>query len=333
MRVAVVQAGSVSSPESSGSATSADSPLSLMTSFDTPATLEKTRSRTAEAAAAGAELVVFPEAFIAGYPKGADFGVRVGSRSAAGRKQFATYFAGAITADGPESAILGGIAGEHRVHLVIGVVEREQSTLYCSAFIYGPDGTLLGRHRKLVPTAMERVVWGCGDGSTIPVIDTPIGRIGSVICWENYMPLLRTAMYSRGIEFYCAITVDDRDSWIPTVRHIAMEGRCFVLSACQFVSPCRFIDGAAARQDLPEPRQPVIRGGSCIIGPLGEVLAGPLYGEESILYADLQRSDLIEARFDLDVVGHYARPDVFQLLVDERPKPSISTVPDTPIPE
>lgn len=328
MRVAVVQAGSVPAPDSSSSVTSGDHPFSQTTSFDTPATLDKTRSRTAEAAAAGAELVVFPEAFIGGYPKGADFGVRVGSRSAAGRKQFAAYFAGAITADGPESAVLGGIAREHRVHLVIGVVEREHSTLYCSAFFYGPDGTLLGKHRKLVPTAMERVVWGCGDGSNIPVIDTPLGRIGSVICWENYMPLLRTAMYSRGIEFYCAISVDDRESWIPTVRHIAMEGRCFVLSACQF------IDGSfATRQDVSAPSPPVIRGGSCIIGPLGKVLAGPVYGEETILYADLQRSDLIEARFDLDVVGHYARPDVFQLLVDERPKPSISTVPDIPIPE
>ena len=120
-------------------------------------------------------------------------------------------------------------------HLVVGVVERAGGTLYCTALFFGPDGALLGKHRKLMPTAMERLVWGYGDGSTLPVIDTPLGRIGAVICWENYMPLLRTAMYAKGVELYCAPTVDDRETWLPTMRHIALEGRCFVLSACQFL--------------------------------------------------------------------------------------------------
>jgi len=119
---------------------------------------------------------------------------------------------------------------------VVGAIERDGGTLYCTALFFGPDGRLLGKHRKLMPTALERLVWGCGDGSTLTVVDTPRGKIGAVICWENYMPLLRTAMYAKGVELYCAPTVDDRDSWLPTMRHVALEGRCFVLSACQYLT-------------------------------------------------------------------------------------------------
>jgi nitrilase len=175
----------------------------------------------------------------------------------------------------------------------------------------------LTKHRKLMPTAMERVIWGSGDGSTLPVVATKLGRLGAVICWENYMPLLRTAMYAKGIELYCAITVDDRETWIPTIRHIALEGRCFVLSACQFLRPTdvptRNATGISA-----ESQDVLIRGGSCIVGPLGQVLAGPKYGEECVLVADVDRGDLARSKFDFDVVGHYARADVFRLEVNER---------------
>ena len=157
--------------------------------------------------------------------------------------------------------------------------------------IFGPDGTMLGKHRKLMPTAMERVIWGSGDGSTMPVVTTDLGKIGSVICWENYMPLLRTAMYAKGIELYCAITVDDRDTWVPTVTHIALEGRCFVLSACQFLRRSD-LPADYPMDRIPAAQQALIRGGSCIIGPLGQVLAGPKYGEECILTADLDLADL-----------------------------------------
>ena len=165
---------------------------------------------------------------------------------------------------------------------------------------------------------MERVIWGSGDGSTLPVVATPLGRIGSVICWENYMPLLRTAMYAKGVELYCAITVDDRETWLPTVTHIALEGRCFVLSACQFLRRTDLPPGYPTGR-LPARQDVLIRGGSCIVGPLGQLLAGPKYGEECILTADLDRADLARAKFDFDVVGHYARPDVFRLEVNERP--------------
>src|SRR4029079_13630884 len=161
------------------------------------------------------------------------------------------------------------------------VIEKDGGTLYCTALIFGPDGQLLGKHRKLMPTAMERVIWGNGDGSTLPVVTTNLGKIGSVICWENYMPLLRTAMYAKGIEFYCAITVDDRETWLSSVRHIALEGRCFVLSACQFLQRSDLPAGYPTDR-CPDSQDELIRGGSCLISPLGRILAGPVYDEEAI---------------------------------------------------
>jgi nitrilase len=291
--------------------------------FDTQRSLQKLADFTADAAKLGAGLVVFPEAFIAGYPKGHDFGVSVGIRSTAGRDDFRRLFECAIDVPGAATKFIGSVAKDHGVHLVVGVVERDGGTLYCTALIFAPDGNLLGKHRKLMPMAMERVIWGTGDGSTLPVIATSIGKIGSVICWENYMPLLRTAMYAKGIEMYCAITVDDRDTWLPTVTHIALEGRCFVLSACQVLR--RSDLPADYPQDrFPASQQVLIRGGSCIIGPLGQILAGPKYGEECILTAELDMADLPRAKFDFDVVGHYARPDVFRLEVNEQPMKSVS---------
>lgn len=290
--------------------------------FDTPRSLQKLAEHSAAAARQGARLVVFPEAFIGGYPKGHDLGVSVGIRSPEGREEFRRLFENAIDVPGPATEFIGSVAKDHAIHLVVGVIERAGGTLYCTALIFGPDGLLLGRHRKLMPTAMERVIWGSGDGSTIPVVTTILGKIGSVICWENYMPLLRMAMYAKGIELYCAITVDDRETWIPTVRHIALEGRCFVLSACQFVQRADLpLDYPTGR--FPASQDPLIRGGSCIVGPLGQILAGPTYGEECVLVADLDRAELARAKFDFDVVGHYSRPDVFRLDVNERPMKSV----------
>jgi nitrilase len=267
--------------------------------FDSAATLEKAERLIAEAAAGGARLAVFPEAFIGGYPKGADFGVRVGSRTDEGRKLFRRYFEDAIDVPGPATARLGEASRTHSLWLAVGVIERDGGTLYCTVLFFSPDGALAGKHRKLMPTAMERLIWGFGDGSTLPVIETGFGRVGAVICWENYMPLLRAAMYGKGIQLYCAPTVDDREVWPLTMRHIALEGRCFVLSACQF-SPTEKIGG-----------------GSLIVGPLGKVLAGPNREGECILTALIDVGEIAEGKFDLDVAGHYARPDVFRLLVNE----------------
>jgi nitrilase len=291
--------------------------------FDTPKTVDKLAELTREAAAKGANLVVFPEAFVGGYPKGLDFGARLGSRTPEGREDFRRYHDSAIDLPGSEAARIGDIARDNGVHLVVGVIEREGGTLYCSTLTYAPSGKLLYKHRKLMPTALERLVWGFGDGSTIGVVDTAIGRIGSVICWENYMPLLRAAMYAQGVELYCAPTVDDRDAWLPTMRTIALEGRCFVISACQYLTRADGpADYAPVQGDRPD--TVLIRGGSCIVDPLGNVLAEPDFTGETIQIAEIDRRMIVRGKYDLDVVGHYARPDVFQLSVDTRPKAAVS---------
>ena len=294
--------------------------------FDRERTLEKAAALCAEAASKGARLVVFPEAFISAYPRGLDFGAVVGNRTDEGRRDFQRYWESSVDVPGPAVDTLGSFASANNVYLVMGVVEREGGTLYCTVLFFAPDGTYLGKHRKLMPTASERLVWGFGDGSTMPVYDTPLGKLGAVICWENYLPLMRTAMYSKGIELYCAPTADSRDSWIAAVRHIAVEGRCFVLSCNQF----------NRRRDFPaDYRTPfgddantiVTRGGSCIVDPFGNLLAGPDFEGEAILIAEIDRAQIIRGKFDLDVVGHYGRPDIFQLHVDERPKSPVSTRP------
>jgi len=285
--------------------------------FDVRRTLEKLRSLTADARRQGAKLVVFPEAFVSAYPKGLGFGARTGMRSPEGREEFRRYYDSAIDVPGSATEVLGAVACDHRLHLVVGVIERDGGTLYCTVLFFGPDGRLLGKHRKLMPTALERLVWGQGDGSTLPVLDTEIGKIGAVICWENYMPLLRMAMYAKGVQLYCAPTVDDRDTWLPTMQHIALEGRCFVLSACQYLTRGDCPADYAAIQGN-DPQIVLIRGGSCMVAPLGQVLAGPVFGSECILTADLDLAEIARGKYDLDVVGHYARPDVFRLYVNEK---------------
>ncbi len=296
--------------------------------FDQERTLEKLRDLAADAAGQGADITLFPEAFISAYPKGLDFGARVGMRKAEGREEYRRYFDSAVDVPGPAVDFLSCVAKENNFYLVVGVIEREIGTLYCTILFFAPDGRFLGKHRKLVPTAMERLVWGSGDGSTMPVFDTRIGKLGAVICWENYMPMLRMAMYSKGIQIYCAPTADGRKSWIPTVQHIACEGRCFVLSCNQF----------ALRSDFPkdytsilgdDPQTVLMNGGSCIVSPLGEIIAGPNYDNECILTAELDMADITRGKYDMDVAGHYARPDVFRLHVNESSQPAaIFSAPD-----
>ncbi|MGC4108233.1 MAG: nitrilase-related carbon-nitrogen hydrolase [Thermomicrobiales bacterium] len=291
--------------------------------YDIPATLTRMEHLCTRAASEGVEFLVFPEAFVGGYPKGITFGATVGSRTAEGREEFHRYFESAIVIPGPETERMGAMARAMNAWLVVGVIERAGTTLYCSALSISPDGTIAGKHRKLMPTAAERLIWGFGDGSTIATMDSPHGRFAATICWENYMPQLRQAMYAQGIELWCAPTVDDRDIWQASMRHIAYEGRCFVLSACQFFT----------RADCPADYTPVqgndpgtvlIRGGSVIVSPLGEILAGPVYGKEALLTAEIDRADIARGKFDLDTVGHYARPDIFQLSVNITPQNAVT---------
>ncbi|AUM69931.1 carbon-nitrogen hydrolase family protein [Pseudomonas fluorescens] len=269
---------------------------------------------------AGARLVVMPEALLGGYPKGEGFGTQLGYRLPEGREAFARYFANAIDVPGVETEALAGLSARTGASLVLGVIERAGSTLYCTALYFEPDAGLVARHRKLMPTGTERLIWGKGDGSTLPVIDSQVGRVGAAVCWENMMPLLRTAMYAKGVEVWCAPTVDERDMWQVTMRHIAHEGRCFVVSACQVQASPRALGIEVA--NWPAERA-LIAGGSVIVGPMGDVLAGPLKDTAGLLTAEIDTDELVRARYDYDVVGHYARPDVFELVVDERPKPGV----------
>lgn len=286
---------------------------------DTRRTLEKLSDLTAEAARQGAKLVLFPEAFVGGYPKGMDFGAKLGLRTNEGREQFRRYFECAIDAGGAQSDAIAEIARVNGVYLVTGVIERDVGTLYCSVFHYSPKGAFLGKHRKLMPTALERLVWGFGDGSTLSVFDTNLGRLGSVICWENYMPLLRTAMYAKNIQIYCAPTVDDREVWFPSMRMIALEGRCFVLSACQFLPNVEMAADPLLQSSA------CIRGGSSIIGPLGQVLSEPFFDREGVAVAEVDPREIVRAKYDFDVVGHYSRPDIFELKVNERAMSAVRT--------
>jgi len=291
--------------------------------FNRDATIEKACDLIQKASREGVRLIVFPEAFVPAYPRGLTFGTVVGSRQPAGRKVWQAYWENSVEIPGPATAILGEAARKANVYLAIGVIERDtmrgKGTLYCTLLYFGPDGRILGKHQKLKPTAAERLIWGEGDGSTLTVVETEIGKIGGLICWENYMPLARMAMYSKGVELYLAPTADARDTWQATLRHIACEGRCFVLGCNQYMTKAMYPADLKELKELREQPEVMCRGGSAIVSPMGKVLAGPLFDQEGILSATLDLGEIARSKFDFDVVGHYARPDVFQLMVNENP--------------
>ncbi|AJP70793.1 carbon-nitrogen hydrolase family protein [Sphingomonas hengshuiensis] len=295
--------------------------------FDLEASVARAGALVEQAAAGGARLAVFPEALLGGYPKGASFGTPVGMRTPEGRRAFEDYHAAALDLAGPALDPLLAAVAQTGLFVVIGCIERAGGTLYCTALFLDGERGLVGKHRKLMPTGAERLIWGFGDGSTMPVFETSLGRIGAVICWENYMPMLRMAMYDKGIALYCAPTADDRDAWPATMRHIALEGRCFVLSACQHIRRGAYpADYQCELGD--DPDLLLMRGGSMIVGPLGDVLAGPSYEAETILYAEIDPGAVVRGKYDFDVAGHYARPDVFTLTVDERARAPVTRIPN-----
>lgn len=275
-------------------------------------------------------MALLPEAFIPAYPKGLSFGAVVGQRSQPGRNNWQKYWHNAVDVPGPATEALGEAAQAAGLYLGVGVIERDGDfgggTLYCTLLYFGPDGTLLGKHRKLKPTASERLIWGEGDGSTMPVFDTDYGRIGGLICWENYMPLARMATYSKGVQIYLAPTADGRDSWQATMLHIGCEGRCFVLGCNQFFTRDHYPQELESLEELKGQPQVLSRGGSTIISPFGEELAGPLYNEEGMLTAEIDLDEIVRSHLDFDAVGHYARPDVFQLVVNEEPMRPVVTL-------
>jgi nitrilase len=279
--------------------------------FDKKRTLDKIRSWALEAAKKGSKLILFPEVIIPGYPRGLIFGTRVGGRTEAGRDLFLRYWENSITVPGPETANLGETAKLCNAWLVIGVTEKDMisDTLYCSLLYFSPEGHLIHKHRKIKPTAAERIIWGEGDGKDLNVIETPLGKIGGLICWENYMPLARTALYQQGLEIYLAPTADCRSTWQSTLEHIACESRSYVIGCNQLLN----------KEHYPADLQPLLdeefspsTGGSAIISPLGKTLAGPLYNQEGLLTAEIDHREIIRAKMDFDPVGHYARGDVFR---------------------
>ncbi len=295
--------------------------------FDRQATIDKALGLVQEAASMGARLVLFPEAFVSGYPSGLSFGTVIGKRSDAGRRLWGRYWESAVEVPGPATEKLAAAAREAGLYLAMGVIERDtqgsRGTLYCTLLYFGPDGRLLGKHRKLKPTAAERFIWGEGDGSTLPVLETSLGKIGGLICWENYMPLARMAMYEQGLEIYLAPTADSRDSWQATLRHIACEGRCYVVGCNQYFTKAMYPDDFEGRDKLADQPEVLSRGGSAIISPLGQVLTGPLFDQEGIITAELDLAEVARSKFDFDVVGHYARPDIFRLTVNTEPRPAV----------
>ncbi len=295
--------------------------------FDLDATVDKACDLIRETAGQGAQFILFPEAFIPAYPRGFSFGMVVGSRDEEGRRLWQRYWENSVELPGLATQKLGKVIKETGVYVAMGVIERDTQasggTLYCTLVYFNPDGEIIGKHRKIKPTASERLIWGEGDGSTLTVLNTELGKIGGLICWENYMPLARMAMYQKGVEFYLAPTADQRDGWQASMRHIAMEGRCYVLSCNQYVTKEMYPADLPGINELKEQPDIMCRGGSVIVSPMGNVIAGPLFNEEGILYASLDRSEIVRAKADLDVTGHYSRPDIFQLLVNENELQSV----------
>jgi nitrilase len=283
--------------------------------FDRDATIEKLAAAAAEVAAGGARLAVFPEAFVPAYPSSAWAKALAGWAEEGAKEAFALLAREAVEIPGPAERRLGEIAREHELWLVTGVTERDPArpgTLYNTLLYHGPDGELALKHRKLVPTNHERLVWGPGDGGGLEAVETPLGRLGGLICWENYMPLARFALYESGVELYIASTADDGEAWQSTLVHIARESRAFV------IAPSHFQRATSYPDDFPLGRlldglDVLGRGGSAILGPDGSYLAGPLWDEEGILYAELHPERLAGERQRFDPVGHYHRPDVLRL--------------------
>ncbi|MFF0266706.1 carbon-nitrogen hydrolase family protein [Kribbella sp. NPDC004536] len=297
--------------------------------LDRDATVARVEQLVTDAAMTGAELVVLPEAFVPGTPLWIDSG----PIWAGDGPWYAKLVEQAVVVPGPVTAALGAIARANRVHLVIGVQEREPygTTIYNTVLYFGADGRLLNKHRKLVPTGSERTVWGQGDGSTLDVVPTPLGRLGGLTCWENYMPLARFHQYAQGVEVWLAPTLARGDGWVATMQHIAREGRMWVVG----VNPCLRYDQIPAdlpdrSRIAPEPApgdgEWIEPGNTLICDPSGQLVAGPLRHAEGILTTRIDLTKVAELRRLFDVSGHYHRPDIFSLTVDTRPRPAITTV-------
>lgn len=282
--------------------------------FDKKECLNKAVKLIDECCKNGAELVVFPELFIPGYPDGMTFGFRVGSRNETGRKDWKNYYDNSVLADGKELLLLRDKAMQHGVYISMGYSERDavNATLYNSNMIIAPDGTMMN-HRKIKPTGTERVVWGDGNRDFFPVMDTPWGAIGSLICWESYMPLARAALYQQGISIYISPNTNSNPEWQHTIRHIAIEGHCFFINCNMFVRRQDYPKTESAAEEIAALKDIACRGGSCVIDPYGHEASTTIWDEEGIIFADLDMNAVPSSRMEFDGCGHYSRSDILDL--------------------
>lgn len=288
--------------------------------FDTAAGREKALGLIREAAENGAELVVFPELFLPCYPYGMTFGFTVGHREESGRADWKRYYDNSLLVPGPETEALAAAAREAGLWLSIGVSERvaESGTLYNTNLIFAPDGSLAAHHRKLKPTGAERVVWGDADRGFFPVAETPWGPMGSLICWESYMPLARVALYEKGVTLYLSPNTNDNEEWQATIRHIAIEGHCYFINCDMVFDRSQYPADLNAQEEIARLPETVCRGGSCIVDPYGHYVTEPVWDREALIYADLDMNAVPASRMEFDACGHYSRPDVLRLEYEDR---------------
>lgn len=288
--------------------------------FDKEKTLEKVEVLTKKYAEKGCELIVFPESFIPGYPRGFSFGATVGNRTDEGRQLYTEYYNNSIDLKSNDLKRLELLAKDTKAYLVIGITEKQANngSLYCSMIYISPEKGLLGIHRKIKPTGTERLIWAESGAESLVTFDTKIGKLGGLICWENYMPLARMAMYSKNLDIYIAPTADSREQWTATMQQIALEGRCFVLGCNQYMTKSMYPE--RYQHLVSDEKEDFCPGGSVIVSPLGKLIEGPLFNEFGALIADLDLEDVKRSRLDFDVLGHYARPDIFEFKVEGQPE-------------
>lgn len=288
--------------------------------FDKDKTLVKIETLVKKYAIKGCGLIVFPESFIPGYPRGFTFGTTIGNRTEEGRQLYSEFAHNSIDLESDDLTRLETLAKEQNTYLVIGVTEKQNTngSLYCSILYISPTKGLLGVHRKIKPTGTERLIWAEAGGESLVTFQTEIGKLGGLICWENYMPMARMSMYQKGVEIYIAPTADSRDVWVATMKHIALEGRCFVLGCNQFYTKSMYPE--KYHHLVKEEPEKMCRGGSIIVSPLGRVIEGPLFDTAGALVAELDLADVQKSKLDFDVIGHYSRNDIFELKVNGQPE-------------
>lgn len=288
--------------------------------FDKDATLQKVVSKIREAGRNGAELIVFPESLVPCYPYGLTFGFTVGSRNDAKRPDFKRYYDEAVIVS-EDLADVAAAAKEANAYVSLGMTERDTTSysLYCSNVIFSPDGQLVAHHRKIKPTGAERYIWADSHvpSTYFPIVQSPWGPMGTLICWENYMPLARTALYQKGVSLYLAPNTNDNPEWQDTVKHIAIEGRCYVFNVDQYFTKDMYPDDLAEKEAVDGLNGKTCRGGSCIIDPCGHYVTEPVWDQEAIIYADLDMDQVVLRHMEFDAAGHYTRPDILELIVHE----------------